>query len=106
MNVSARHTAKFSGRTCHEIRIRNTEGQKGEPHERNSCAPRFEERTPEETSKQEECAIEAACDQARKYTISKMQRKLRSIHLWSRRPCSYPETRRNACLLLIQELQI
>ena len=34
--------------------------QKGEPHERNPCAPTFEERTPEETSRQEECARKAA----------------------------------------------
>ena len=34
--------------------------QQGEPHERNLCAPKFEERTPEETSPQEEYARQAA----------------------------------------------
>ena len=38
---------------------------KGEPHERNLCALMFEERTPVETSRQEECAREAAWSLAR-----------------------------------------
>ena len=70
--ASAGHTIKFSGRTWYEIQIRERKGtsrgvvQKGEPHERNPCAPKFEERTPEETSRQEECARKAARDLARK----------------------------------------
>ena len=44
--------------------------QKGEPHERNPFAPKFEERTPEETSRQEE-ARKAAWNLARK--IHKLQ---------------------------------
>ena len=36
------------------------------PHERHPCASTFEERTPEETSRQEECARKAAWDLARK----------------------------------------
>ena len=39
--------------------------QKGEAHERNPCAPKFEERTLEETSRQEECARKAAWDSVR-----------------------------------------
>ena len=35
-------------------------------NERNLCAPKFEERTPEETSRQEECARKAAWDLASK----------------------------------------
>ena len=72
VNASAGHTIKFSGRTWYEIRIRERKGpsrgviQKGEPHERNPCAPNFEERTLEETSRQEDCARKAAWDLARK----------------------------------------
>ena len=64
-------TVKFSGRTWYEIRIRETKGpslgiiQKGDTHERNPCAPKFEERTPEETSRQEDCARNAAWDLAK-----------------------------------------
>ena len=61
----------FSGRTLYEITNGERKGpsrgviQKGEPHERNPCAPKFEERTPEETSRQEECARKAAWNLAR-----------------------------------------
>ena len=70
-NASAGHTVKFSGRTLYEILNRERKGpsrgviQKGEPHERNPCVPKFEERTLEETSIQEECARNAAWDLAR-----------------------------------------
>ena len=72
LNASAGHTIKFSGRTWYENQIRERKGtsrgvvQKGEPHERNPCAPKFEERTLQETSRQEECARKAAWDLARK----------------------------------------
>ena len=72
LNASAGHTIKFSGRTWYEIQIRERKGpsrgvvQKCELHERNPCASKFEERTPEETSRQEECARKAAWDLARK----------------------------------------
>ena len=72
MNASAGQTIKFSGRTWYEILIRERKGpsrgliQKGEPHERYLCAPKFEERTPEETSRQEEYARKASWDVARK----------------------------------------
>ena len=48
-NASAGHTCKFSGRTWYEIRIRDTKGpslgiiQKGDTHNRNPSAPKFEE---------------------------------------------------------------
>ena len=63
---------KFSGRTWYEVQIRERKGpcrgviQKGEPHERNRCAPKFEERTPEETSRQKEYARKAAWNLTRK----------------------------------------
>ena len=72
LHASAGHAIKFSGRTWCEIQIRERQGpsrgviQKGETHERNPCAPKFGERTPEETSRQEECARKAAWDLARK----------------------------------------
>ena len=65
VNASAGHTVKFSGRTWYEIRIRETKGpslgiiQKGDTLERNPCASKFEERTLEETSRQEDCARKA-----------------------------------------------
>ena len=44
---------------------KGSRGVIGEPHERNPCAPKFEERTPEETSRQEEYARKAAWNLAR-----------------------------------------
>ena len=72
LNASAGHTVKFSGRTWYDTRIRDTKGpslgiiHKGDTHERNPCAPKFEERTPEETSRQEDCARKVAWDFAKK----------------------------------------
>ena len=69
---SAGHTVKFSGRTWYEIRIRETEGpssgifQKGDTHERNPCAHKLEDRTHEETSRQEDCARKVAWSLAKK----------------------------------------
>ena len=51
----------------HQIKIRERKGpsrgiiQMWELHERNPCAPRFEDRTQEETLREEECACKAAC---------------------------------------------
>ena len=43
--------------------------QKCEPHERGPCAPKFGERSHEETLHQEECARKAAWDLAKKYKL-------------------------------------
>ena len=51
---------KFSGCTWYKIEFGKEKGQKGEPRERNPCAPHFEERTLEETSRQEEHARKPA----------------------------------------------
>ena len=65
LNASAKHAIDFLGCTWCEVQIRERKGpsrgvnQKGEP-QRNHCAPMFEERTPEETSREEECARKAA----------------------------------------------
>ena len=71
LNASAGHAKKSSGRTWYEFQIQERKGpsrgliQEGEPHERNPSAPKFEERKPEETSRQEECARKVAWDLAR-----------------------------------------
>ena len=56
--------------TWYEIQIRESVisrryPKKSDPHKRNPCAPKFEERTLEETSRQEEYAGEAAWNLAR-----------------------------------------
>ena len=63
---------KFSGCTWCKIEFGKQEGQSGgiipkcAPHERNPCSPDFEDRTPEETSRQEEYARRVAWNLARK----------------------------------------
>ena len=72
LNASAGHTMKFWGCTWYKLTIRERKGQsggiiqKGELHERNPCASSFEERTLEETSRQEDCDSKAAWNLARK----------------------------------------
>ena len=64
-NASVGYTAKFSRGMWHQIKIRERKGpsrgiiRKCEPHERNPCVPRFEERSQEETSRQESGARQA-----------------------------------------------
>ena len=69
-SASAGHNVKFSGGTWYLI-LKNNRERKGpsrginqqcEPHERNSCAPRFEVKSHDETSKQESLARKAAWD--------------------------------------------
>ena len=55
--------------------------QKRAPHERGPCAPKFEERSHEETLIQERCARKAAWDLAKIFTSSRTRTKLRSILL-------------------------
>ena len=51
---------------------------KGEPHERNPCALSFEERTPEETSRQVDCDSKVAWNLSRKmYNAERGRFKLR-----------------------------
>ena len=57
--------------------------QKGEPHERNPCAPDFQEQPPEETSRQAGCTSKVAWNLARNYASSS-RRQLRFILLWRR----------------------
>ena len=60
--------SKFSKGTWHQIKIRERKGpsrgiiQKCAPHGRSPCAPKFGERSHEETLHQERCARKAAWD--------------------------------------------
>ena len=72
---------KFLGCIWYETKIRERKGQsggsiqKGEPHERNPCAPRFEEQPLEETSRQAGCNSNVAWNLARKICKLKAQDK-------------------------------
>ena len=69
--LGPKRTVKFSKGTWHHIKIRERKGpsrgviQKCDPHERNPCAPRFEERTQDDTLHQERCARREAWDLAK-----------------------------------------
>ena len=60
--LGSKHAVKFSKGTWHQIKIRERKGpsrriiQKCAPHERSLCAPKFEDRSHEETLHQERCA--------------------------------------------------
>ena len=79
-NASAGHTVKFSGGTWHQIKIRERKGpprgtiQKCEPHERNPCAPRFEERSHEGHNKARELGPQSSVGLGEKhFTSSKIR---------------------------------
>ena len=69
--LGSNHAVIFSIGTWHNVNMRERKGpsrgviQKCVPHERNPCAPRFEERTQDETLHQERCARRVACDLAK-----------------------------------------
>ena len=69
--MGSNHTVKFSMGTWHHIEIRERKGpsrgvtQKCEPQERNPCAPKLEDRTPQETMQQKRGARREAWDLAR-----------------------------------------
>ena len=77
LNASAGHTRKFSGCTWCKTDFGKEKRQSGgtiqkcERHERNPCAPLFEEQPPEETSRQADCTSKVAWNSARKYASSK-----------------------------------
>ena len=111
-NASGRHTIKFSGRTRYEIRTWDRKGpsrgiiQKSDTHERNPWAPKFEERTPKVSLRQEDCARKAAWDVARKYTSSKpMIKPLFFFCRHSGANASLQKPQKIVCLWLIRELQ-
>ena len=83
-NASAGHTVKFSGGTWHQIKIRERKGpprgtiQKCEPHERNPCAHRFEERSHEGHRKARELGPQSSVGLGEKhFTSSKIRTKPR-----------------------------
>ena len=67
----SKHAVKFSKDTWHQIKIRERKVpsrgiiHKCEPHERSPCAPKFEDRSHEETLTQERCARKAVWDLAK-----------------------------------------
>ena len=69
--LGSKHTVKFSKGTWHQIKIRERKGPsrglipKCAPHERSPCAPKFEERSHEETLHQERCTHRVAWDLAK-----------------------------------------
>ena len=73
LNASAGHTWNSQdapGTKLNSGKRRGQSGgiiQKGEPHERNPCAPDFEDRTFEETSRQADCTSKVAWNLAWKY---------------------------------------
>ena len=75
LNASAGHTRKCSGCTWYKIEFRKERQsggivQEGEHHERNPCAPGFEEQPPEETSRRAGCTSKVAWNLARNYASS------------------------------------
>ena len=82
-----RSTVKFCKGTWHVIQIRERKGpprgiiQNCAPHERSPCAPKFGERSREETLHWERCARKAAWDLAKKiFTSSRIRTEQRSIY--------------------------
>ena len=69
--LGSNRTVKFSKGTWHQIKIRERNGpsrgiiQKCAPHERSPCAPKFEERSHEETLHQERSARGVAWNMAK-----------------------------------------
>ena len=63
--LGSNHTVKFSKGTWHHIKKSGKEGSIAR-HERNPCAPRFEDRTQDDTLHQERCARRVVWDLAKK----------------------------------------
>ena len=89
--LGSKHAVKFSKFTWHQIKKSGKKGsiarnfQKCAPHERSPCAPKFGERSHEETLHQERCVRKAAWDLANIFTNSRIHTELRSILLLKRR---------------------
>ena len=84
--LGSNHTVQFSNGAWHHIKIGDRKGReasfrKCEPHEGNPCAPRFEDRTQDETLHQERCARREAWDLAKQVYKLKNTDKLRFILL-------------------------
>ena len=83
--LGSKHTVKFSKCTLHQIEIRERKGPsqgiipKCEFHERSLCAPKFDERSHEETLHQERCARGVAWNLAKLFYKFKISRKKREF---------------------------
>ena len=77
--MGSKHTVKFSKGTWHQMKIGARKGpslgiiQKCESHEHRPCAPKFGERSHEETLQQEGCARRVAWD------LTKQNYKLKNV---------------------------
>ena len=70
--------------------------QKCAPHERGSCAPKFEDRSHEETLNQERCARKAAWDFAKKtFASSRIRTKLGFMFLAKSKVCRHLSLQRD-----------
>ena len=90
--LGSKHTVKFSKGTWHQNKIRERNGssrgivQLCAFHERSPCAPKFEERSYEETLHKERCTRKAAWDLAKKtFTRSRIRTQLRFVFLVKQR---------------------
>ena len=98
--LGSKHAVKFSKGTWHQIKYRERKGpsrgiiQRCESHERRLCAPKFEERSHEETLHQERCARGVAWNLAKIFTSSIMRTKLRFILLSKPGQCRRPLRKR------------
>ena len=81
--LGSKHTVKFSKGIWYQIKIWERKSpargviQKCAPHERSLCAPKFEDRSHEETLTPERCARRAAWDLAKILTSSRIRTELR-----------------------------
>ena len=79
--LGSKHTVTFSRGTWHHVKIRERKGpsqgvvQKCEPQEQIPWAPKFEERTQDETLEQEQCARREAWDLANNVSWLKKEEK-------------------------------
>ena len=70
--MGSNHTVRFSKGSWNQVKHRESKGPsqgvmpKCEPQDRNPCAPKFEDRTRQETLQQERCARREAWDLAKK----------------------------------------
>ena len=99
--LGTRHAVTFSKGTWDQIKIRERKGpsqsiiRKCALHERSLCAPKFEERSYDETLTQERCARKAAWDLAKIFRSSRIRTKLRSIFLVKLKVCLHLQLQRD-----------
>ena len=112
VNASAGDTVTFSGRTWYEIRIRETKGPLEELSKKATLmneiilALKFEARTPEETSRQQDCARKAPWDLAKSVCKLKADDRATFYSLAKiKAPVLVSKNAAYVCLWLIREFQ-